>query len=189
MLLTHLPIVLLPRRQLRKGCSEMALRIAVKAALTAKALPLPEQGQGDHLTPAQGRLGTWVWRGGQREHAKVIDQNVKSGQEGVHINHRSAPYFEDRAILPAGGTFCVSLSYQLTPSVQKSLPTHTHDQAAIGAEADSADWAQMRHAGDFLARGTFPDSHRVIRATPKKSRPTPTATHKQAAIGAEADNV
>jgi hypothetical protein len=60
MLLADLPIVLLPRGQLRKGRPEMALRIAVKAALTAKALPLPEQGQGDHLTPAEGRLGTGV---------------------------------------------------------------------------------------------------------------------------------
>ena len=54
---------------------------------------LPEQGQGDHLTPAEGRLGTRVWRGGQREHAKVIDQNVKSGQEGVHINHTKCSLF------------------------------------------------------------------------------------------------
>jgi len=45
MLPADLPIVLLPRRQLRKGRSEVALRIAVKATLTAKALPLPAQGQ------------------------------------------------------------------------------------------------------------------------------------------------
>src|SRR4029453_8841535 len=98
----------------------MVLGIAVKAPLTAKALPLPEQGQGHHLTPAQGRLRAWVRLGRQREHAKVIDHHVKSRQEGVHINHRSAPYFADRAILPAEGTFRVSISYQLTPSVQDS---------------------------------------------------------------------
>jgi hypothetical protein len=117
MLLTDLPIVLLPRRQLRKGRPEVALRIAVKAALTPKTLPLPEQGQGNDLTPAQGRLGARVGLGGQSEHAKVIDHHVQSRQEGVHINHRSAPYFEERAILPAGGTFRVAIMCQLTPSV------------------------------------------------------------------------
>ena len=112
------PMVLLPRRQLRKGRPEMALRLAVTAALTAKAVPLPDQGQGSHRTPAEDSLGTRVWRGGQRERAKVIDHNVKSGQEGGHINPRSAPYLgEDRAMRPAGGTFRVSISCQRTPSV------------------------------------------------------------------------
>jgi len=53
-LLPDLPIVLLPGGQGRKGSPEMALGIAIKA------LPLPEQGQGYHLTPAQGRLRAWV---------------------------------------------------------------------------------------------------------------------------------
>jgi hypothetical protein len=122
LLRADLPIVLLPRRQRRKGRPEMARCIAVKAALTAKALPRPAQGQGDHLTPAEGRLGTRVGLGGQGEPAKVIDHNVKSSQEGVHINPRSAPYLgEERAILSAGGTFRVSISCQLTPSVEVTL--------------------------------------------------------------------
>ena len=92
MLLADLPIVLFPGGQRWKGGPEMALGIAIKAALTAKALPLPAQGQGHHLTPAEGRLGARVELGGQSELAKVIDHHVKSRQEGVHINHRSAPY-------------------------------------------------------------------------------------------------
>jgi hypothetical protein len=55
-LLPHLAIELLAGGQLRKGGPEMALCIAVKAPLIAKALPLPEQGQGHHLAPAQGGL-------------------------------------------------------------------------------------------------------------------------------------
>jgi hypothetical protein len=43
-LLPHLAIELLAGGQLRKGGPQMALRLAVKAPLTAKALPLPEQG-------------------------------------------------------------------------------------------------------------------------------------------------
>ena len=90
-LLAELPIVLLPGGQRRKGGPEMALRIAIKAPLTAKALPLPEQGQGHHLTPAQGCLGARVWLGGQRGLAKVVCHHVQNSQEGVHIDHRSAP--------------------------------------------------------------------------------------------------
>jgi len=44
MLPPDLPIVLLPDGQRRKGSPEMALGIAIKTPLTAKALPLPEQG-------------------------------------------------------------------------------------------------------------------------------------------------
>ena len=61
------PMVLLPRRQLRKGRPEMALRLAVTAALTAKAVPLPDQGQGSHRTPAEDSLGDpGVARGAKR---------------------------------------------------------------------------------------------------------------------------
>jgi hypothetical protein len=96
----------------------MALGVAVQAPLTAKALPLTAQGQGHHLAPAQGGLGARVRLGRQRSLAKVVYHNVKSSQEGVHIDHRSAPYLgEDRAILQAVGTFCVIISCQLTPSV------------------------------------------------------------------------
>jgi hypothetical protein len=56
-------------------------------------------------------------RNGTTEKSEVIDQHVQSRQEGVHINHRRAPYCEERAMLPAGGTFRVAISGQLTPSV------------------------------------------------------------------------
>ena len=68
-----LPIVWLPRGQRREGGPQVALRVAVKAALAANALPLREQSQGHHLTPAEGSLGARVWFRGQRERAKVID--------------------------------------------------------------------------------------------------------------------
>jgi hypothetical protein len=118
MLPPDLLIVLRACGQLGKGGLQMALRGTVKAALTAKALLLPEQGQGHHLTPAEGGLGARVGLGRQRALAKVIDPNVKNSQEGVHIDHRNAPYLgEDRAILQAGGTFRVAIRCQLTPSV------------------------------------------------------------------------
>jgi hypothetical protein len=64
-LLAELPLALLPGGPRRKGGPEMALRRAIKAPLTAKALPLPDQGQGHHRTPAQGGLGARVELGGK----------------------------------------------------------------------------------------------------------------------------
>src|SRR5215468_7051803 len=113
-----LPLVLFSGGQRRKGGPELALGGAGKAPRTAKALPRPEQGPGHHLTPTQSRRWSWVWRGGQRGLVTVIDHNGKSRQEGVHINHRRAPYLgEERAMLPAGGTFRIAISCQLTPNV------------------------------------------------------------------------
>lgn len=117
-LLADLPVALLPGGQGRQGGPEMARRVAVKTPFTAKALPLSKHPQGHHLAAAQGGLGPRMELGRHRGLAKVIDHNIKSRQEGVHIDHRRAPYLgEDRAILPAGGTFCLTASYQFTPSV------------------------------------------------------------------------
>jgi hypothetical protein len=85
-LLADVPIELLPCGQRRKGCPELALGLAVNAPRTAKALPLPEQGQGHHFAPAQSGLWSWGWLRGQRELAKIIRHNVKSRQEGVHLD-------------------------------------------------------------------------------------------------------
>src|SRR5262249_56781826 len=99
-MLADLPIELLPRGQLRQGGTEMALRVAVKATLTAQALPLPEHSPGHHLTPAERGLGARMQYGRQRGLAKVVYHNVKSSQEGVCVDHRGAPYpGEDRVVL------------------------------------------------------------------------------------------
>jgi hypothetical protein len=86
-MLTHLAIVLFPGRQLRKGRPQMVLRRAVKAALTANALPLSAYGQGHHLTSAEGGLRSRVSLKGQGGRAKVIHHNVQSSEEGVDIDH------------------------------------------------------------------------------------------------------
>src|SRR5262252_2408971 len=56
-LLAALPMVLLPGGPRRQGGPEMTRGLTVQAPRTAQALPLPAQGQGDPLTPAEGRLG------------------------------------------------------------------------------------------------------------------------------------
>src|SRR4030095_7387216 len=59
---------------------------------------------------------------------------------------------------------CLSDQVLRTPTVHPHglVPTATDDQAAIRAEADSADPVFMRHAGDFLAGGTVPDPRAVV---------------------------
>src|SRR5215467_6966355 len=97
----------------------MPVRLAIQPELTAKALPLPEEGQGHRLTPAKSRLRSSMGLGRQRGRAHIIYHDVKSRQEGVHIDHRAAPYLgEERAMLQVDGTFRSTVSCQLTPSVQ-----------------------------------------------------------------------
>jgi hypothetical protein len=84
----------------------VTLRIAVKATLTAKALPLSVYRQSHHFAVAESGRWPSVSLGGQKDLAKIIDHGVKSGQEGVGIDHRTAPYLgEDGAILQVEGTF------------------------------------------------------------------------------------
>lgn len=85
-LLADWPVERRPGGPRRKGGPEMTLGIALTAPLTAKTLPLPEQGQGHNLAPAQGGLGSGVGLGGQRGLEQVVCHNVKDGQEGVHID-------------------------------------------------------------------------------------------------------
>jgi hypothetical protein len=103
MMVAHLPIKLLSRRQLWKGQPQVALRIAVKPALASKALPLSKDRQRQHLTATEGSLGARLGRRRQEILAEIIHYHVKSSQEGVDIDHRFAPYLgEDRAILQVG---------------------------------------------------------------------------------------
>src|SRR5262245_5472685 len=81
--------------------------------------------------------------------------------------------------VPGQPRTCLSDQVLRTPTVHTHSCVHTatHDQAPIRADADRAAPALMRHAGDFLARGTPPDPHGLV----------PAATHDQAAIRADAD--
>jgi hypothetical protein len=98
-LLADLAIALLPGGQRRKGAPEMTLCIAVKAALTAEALPLSAYGQGHHLAPAQGSLWSRVWLRGQRGLAKVVYHNVTLQR---HLHGSVRRYYG--VIIPAPAT-------------------------------------------------------------------------------------
>jgi hypothetical protein len=59
-----------------------------------------------------------VWLGGQRGLAKVVCHNVKSRQEGVHIDHSICSLSCRRESNATGrGPFRSAISCQFTPSV------------------------------------------------------------------------
>jgi hypothetical protein len=127
-LLTDWAIALLTRGQRGEGGAHMTASIAIKTALTAKALPLPEEGPGYSRTPAESRLQSRMGLGRQGGLAHIIHHDVQSSQESVHIDHRAAPSLgEDRAILQVDGTFRSTVNCPLTPSVKdfEALPETT----------------------------------------------------------------
>src|SRR5262245_4352510 len=89
-LLPHLAVELLPRGQLWKSGPQVTLCIAIKAPLTAKALPLPKHGQGHDFAPAERSLRSRALLRGQGSLAKIVYHDVKSSQEGVHIDHSNS---------------------------------------------------------------------------------------------------
>src|SRR5262245_16846439 len=91
MMLAHLPMKLLPGRQLRKGHPQVVLRIAVKPPLAPKALPWPEDCQCQYLTATEGSRGARLALDRQGGLAEIIHHHVKSSQEGVSIDHSVAP--------------------------------------------------------------------------------------------------
>ena len=72
-----------PGGPLRKGHAQVAPRIAVKTALTAKALPWSEDCQGHHLAPPEGDRRPRVSLKRQGGLAKIIDHDIKSRGEGI----------------------------------------------------------------------------------------------------------
>jgi hypothetical protein len=72
--------------QWRQGGVEVPPRIAGTAALTAKALPLSADRQGDPRTPTAGGLRPRVVLRGQGGLAQGIEHDVKSGAAGVGID-------------------------------------------------------------------------------------------------------
>jgi len=114
----QLAVTRLPRGPRRQGRPPVTLGLAIQAPRPAPARPRPDQSHSHACAPAARGLWPRGWLRGQGDLATSIDQDVKSRQEGGHLNQRSAPDLgEESALLPAGGTFRVSSSCQLTPSV------------------------------------------------------------------------
>jgi hypothetical protein len=76
----------------RESVAQVSLGIAVEVPLAGEPGPPGKDGEGDDLTCGEGGFGTGLpFR--RARLAKVVDRNVKCGEEGVHVNHEeSAPF-------------------------------------------------------------------------------------------------
>jgi hypothetical protein len=74
-------------REGRERSSQMGLGVAVEVPFAGEPRPAGEDGEGDYLAAAEG--GRWSGAlpfGGPRL-AKIVDDDVKCGEEGVHVEH------------------------------------------------------------------------------------------------------
>jgi hypothetical protein len=67
----------------------MALGIVIKAAFTAKALPLAKDRQRQDLTATERGRRPGMHFGRQRGFTDSVDHDIKCGQEGVDFNYRN----------------------------------------------------------------------------------------------------
>jgi hypothetical protein len=88
----HQPIELRAVGQSGESIDQAGARVAVEVPLAREACPSGEDGEGDDLAGAQGRIGSGasftLWAG----LAEVVDHNVECGEEGVNIDHESVPF-------------------------------------------------------------------------------------------------
>src|SRR5215211_1779137 len=78
--------------QSREGIPQLGVGVAVEVPLAVEAAPTRKDGEGDDFTCAEGGLGTGLTfrRAGL---AKVVDRDVKCGEEGVHVEHEESVPF------------------------------------------------------------------------------------------------
>lgn len=89
------PVKLHAMGQGRKSALQIPLPIAVEVPFAPKLPKLGEGDQGEELTTPQRLFGTGAylfWR--QVYLAKVVHYDIQYGQEGVHVDHESAPLLQ-----------------------------------------------------------------------------------------------
>src|SRR5829696_2963695 len=112
------PVELRALGQGGKGSSQMALGVAVEVSLAGESRPAGEDGEGDDLACGKGGLGAGASLLGAVGLAEVIDDNVKCGEEGVHVEH------EESVPFPSGSGGKPTLERGHLPL--KSSPPNSH---------------------------------------------------------------
>src|SRR5215208_2548513 len=113
----HTAVELRAVGQGREGVPQVNGGVAEEVPFAGETAPTRKDGEGDDLTCGEGRLRTGLtfWRAGL---AKVVDRNVKCGEEGVHVNH------EESAPFPSGSGGKLTLERGHLPL--KSSPCNSH---------------------------------------------------------------
>src|SRR5215212_1170784 len=71
--------------------SHMTISVAVEVPFAGESAPAGEDSEGDDLTLAEGGFRTRALFG-RPGLAKVVNHDIKYGEEGVHIDHESVPF-------------------------------------------------------------------------------------------------
>ena len=154
-----LPVELRAVGQGGESASQTALGVAVEVSLAGESRPAGEDREGNDLALGKGGLGAGASLLGAVGLAKVIDDDVECGEEGVHVEHRSVPF-------PSGSGGKPTLRRGRLPL--KSSPPNSHQAfkhaTPCGLTQDSRIGPVLREkesARDLRARlGTFPGLRR-----------------------------
>jgi hypothetical protein len=79
--------------QIRKGCMQMLLSIAIKGSFALELSPLSKEGQSHDLAALQGLRpsGHWFFIHIGMQLAKIIGHDVQCCQESFQVSHQLAP--------------------------------------------------------------------------------------------------
>src|SRR5215217_2884838 len=90
---SHEPVELGTVWKGRECCSQMCLGVAVEVPFAGEPRPPSEDREGDDLTTTEGGIRTGSASYGSMRLAKIVDHDVKCGEEGVHVNHEESVPF------------------------------------------------------------------------------------------------
>src|SRR5918997_2123619 len=88
----HEAVELRTVRKVRERSSQMGLGVAVEVPFASESRPVGEDGEGDDLALAEGGWGSGASLLGGLRLAKIVDDDVKCREEGVHVEHESVPF-------------------------------------------------------------------------------------------------
>src|SRR5215212_11055859 len=105
-------------REGRECSSEMGLGVAVEVPFAGEPRPAGEDGEGDYLALAEGGWWSGASLFGGLRLAKIVDDDVKCREEGVHVDH------EESVPFPVGSGSKPTLERGHLPL--KSSPDNSH---------------------------------------------------------------
>src|SRR5918993_1148061 len=103
--------------QCRECSSQMTISVAIEVPFAVEAAPAGEDSEGDDLALAEGGFRTrtfFRWLG----LAKVVNHDIKCGEEGVHIEHELVPFPKGSGSRPTLECGCLPLKFRADNSHQ-----------------------------------------------------------------------
>jgi hypothetical protein len=90
---THKPVELGAVGQGRECLWEVFVGVAVEVPFAGEPSPTSEGSEGDDLASTEGGIGAGASTFGLMKLAKIVNHDIKCGEEGVHVEHeQSVPF-------------------------------------------------------------------------------------------------